>query len=60
VNNANCIIVAVAHNEFRALSLDDIKNLFADVPDEEKVLLDVKGLYNIQDLKSSGLKYWRL
>lgn len=60
VHNANCVIVAVAHNEFKALSLEDIKNLFADVPNEEKVLIDVKGLYNIQELKASRLKYWRL
>ena len=28
--------------------------------DEEKVLIDVKGLYNVDELKASGIKYWRL
>ncbi len=60
VSDADCVIVAVAHNEFRALSLDDIKKLFKDRPDGEKVLIDVKGLYKVEDLKASGMQWWRL
>lgn len=58
--DADCVIVAVAHNEFKAMSLEDIKSLFKTGPDEEKVLLDVKGLYKVADLKASGMRYWRL
>lgn len=57
---ADCIIVAVAHNEFKGMSIQDIKALFKSVPDKEKVLLDVKGLYNIKELDNSGIRYWRL
>ena len=60
VINAECVIVAVAHNEFRELSLSDIKKLFKDGADEEKVLIDVKGLYKVNDLKASGMQWWRL
>lgn len=60
VSDADCVIVAVAHNEFKAMGLDQIKNLFKNVPDEEKVLIDVKGLYKVEDLKTSGLMWWRL
>lgn len=60
IKNADCVIVAVAHDEFKALSLDDIKKLFIECPDNEKVLLDVKGLYNVKELDKSGMKYWRL
>lgn len=60
VKDADCVIVAVAHNEFKALSLDDIKKLFKSCDDAEKVLVDVKGLYNVAELKASGMKYWRL
>ena len=60
VSDVDCVIVAVAHNEFRALSLADIKKLFRKVPDEEKVLIDVKGLYKIEDLRASGMQWWRL
>lgn len=61
VRDADCVIVAVAHNEFRALSLNDINALFRkDSADNEKVLIDVKGLYKIADLNASGMKWWRL
>ena len=60
VGDADCVIVAVAHNEFRALSLEQIKGMFKECSDDEKVLIDVKGLYKIDDLKKSGMSYWRL
>lgn len=60
VKDADCVIVAVAHNEFKALSLKDIKKLFKTCDDAEKVLIDVKGLYKVSELKTSGMKYWRL
>lgn len=58
--DADCVIVAVAHNEFKAMSLDEIKKLFKDCDDSEKVLVDVKGLYKVADLNASGMKWWRL
>ena len=60
VSNVDCIIVAVAHNEFRAMSLNEIGSFFKKVPADEKVLIDVKGLYKIEDLKASGMRWWRL
>ena len=60
VKEADCIIVAVAHNEFRALGLDEILALYKNVSNEEKVIIDVKGLYQINALKESGMRWWRL
>ena len=60
VRDADCVIVAVAHKEFRALGLDGVKKLFREGPDGEKALLDVKGIYKVQELKQSGLNWWRL
>ena len=60
VKDADCVIVAVAHNEFKALSLEDVKHLFRACSDCEKVLLDVKGLYKVADLNASGMSWWRL
>ena len=60
VVDADCIIVAVAHNEFKALCLNDIKKMFKASNDDEKVLIDVKGLYSVEGLKESGMRYWRL
>lgn len=61
VRNANCIIIAVAHDKFRELTIDQVKALYnSNSSDEEKVLLDVKGLLSVQILKESGICYWRL
>lgn len=61
VKDADCVIVAVGHNDFRAMSMMQIKALFkAEIPDEEKILLDVKSLYRMDELNASGMRYWRL
>ena len=31
-----------------------------DLKDEEKVLIDVKSLYRMDELKASGMRFWRL
>lgn len=60
VSDADCIIVAVAHNEFKELGIKNIKAFYRCIPDEEKVLLDVKGMYSIEELKESKIRWWRL
>ena len=58
VYDVDCVIVAVAHNEFRALSLDDLKRLYKK--GTTQVLIDVKGLYKVNELRTSGMMWWRL
>ena len=58
VKDADCIIVAVAHDEFRNLKLDEIKKMYKN--DTESVIVDVKGLYSVEELKKSDIKWWRL
>ncbi len=61
VKDVDCVIVAVAHDEFKALALADIKALYnKNLADDEMVLIDVKGLYPVKELDASNLSYWRL
>ena len=60
VKDIDCLIVAVAHNEFKAMSLEQIKAVYKVSADAEKVLIDVKGIYPVKDLEASGMEYWRL
>lgn len=61
IKDADCVIVAVGHNEFRSLPMAKIKTLFKqDMPDGEKILIDVKSLYRMDELKASGMRFWRL
>ncbi len=61
VKDADCVIVAVGHKEFRSLSMGQLKKFFRDdLKDEEKVLIDVKSLYRMDELRASGMRFWRL
>ncbi|MBR1524612.1 MAG: nucleotide sugar dehydrogenase [Lachnospiraceae bacterium] len=60
IKDADCVIAAVAHDDFKKLGLDGVKKLYRQTPDEDKVLIDVKGLYSVDELQRSGLRWWRL
>ena len=45
-------------NGIVAINLDI--DLITENPDNEKVFLDVKSLYRIDELEASGMRYWRL
>ena len=61
VKDADCIIVAVGHKEFRNLPIYTVKQYFRhDIPENEMVFLDVKSLYRMDELKASGMRFWRL
>lgn len=57
---ADCIIFAVAHNEFKKMSFEEINKYFKNVSQNEKVLIDVKGLFKVEDLNNQGFIWWRL
>ena len=60
VKDVDCVVVAVAHREFRDMGIDNLKSLYAENVDDSKVLIDVKGIYRINELNISNMKYWRL
>lgn len=61
IPKADCIIVAVGHREYRAMSLMQIKKMFkSNLENKQKVLIDVKSLYRIDELEASGMQFWRL
>ena len=61
IPKADCVIVAVGHNEYRNMSMKQLKQLFKEeLKDKEKVLIDVKSLYRMDELKASGMRFWRL
>lgn len=58
---ADCVIVAVGHTDYRSMSTMRLKELFKpELEDSEKVLIDVKSLYRMDELKASGMRFWRL
>lgn len=56
--SVNAVVIAVAHEEFRRLSIETIGRYFSE-GQENKVLIDVKGIVD-QGALTSNFKYWRL
>lgn len=58
LNNVNAVVVAVNHEEFKA----DYNHEFFDsmYAEGEKVLIDIKGLFNRRDYEDKGYSYWSL
>lgn len=59
VNNADCLIFAVAHTVFRELSDHDIEKLFSSKT-SNKIIIDVKSMFCERKMKQKGFVYWNL
>lgn len=56
LKQANMVIVAVAHDIFRDMSISDLNTLMKPNP----VLIDVKGIYDPASAEQAGIRFWRL
>lgn len=59
-NELDCLILAVAHEQFKQISMNQYLRMFKDIPNEEKIFVDVKGVIPIEELKLSKMRWWRL
>lgn len=60
IKDADCIVCGVAHDIFKKLSMEQIESFFGQMPNEEKVIIDVKGCLDKTALTDAGYCYWRL
>lgn len=60
IRNMDCILVAVAHSRFAEQSLAFIDAMFSPGRPQEKVLIDVKGMLDREEVAQRGYRYWRL
>lgn len=60
ISDADCVIIAVAHNEFKAMPLSEIDKIFKDTENKNKVLVDVKSIVDKKAAQDAGYRYWRL
>lgn len=56
----DAIVIAVGHARFLNLTDKDFTKMFKKAPNENKVILDVKGLLDRKTYESLGYRYWRL
>lgn len=60
IKNADCIIIAVAHDIFKEIDLDDLDTMFLSGKSEQKVLINIKGIYKTKEVMKKEFTYWRL
>ena len=58
--DADCLILAVAHEQFKALGADGLAKLCSAGDGKQKIVLDVKGVFSQAELEAKGFQVWRL
>lgn len=58
IQDADCLVFAVAHDEFRNMTYEQIDQLFIEA--DNQVIIDVKGVLNRKECIEKGYVYWRL
>jgi len=52
----DCVIVAVAHDEFKKIGLEDVSKFMNDKP----IIVDVRGMFDGEEAKKKGFYYRRV
>lgn len=60
VRDADCLVFAVSHEEFKVINLEEIDCMFGDFDNNEKLIIDVKSILNKADIREKGYSYWSL
>ena len=60
VKEADCIIFAVAHKEFKNCKLDQLNSMYTKIPGEQKIIIDVKSIFDKTELEKQNYTCWRL
>ena len=60
VKDLDCLVLAVAHKEFSELGLAKMDTFFKAMPNNEKVIIDIKNLCKLKELQAKDYRYWRL
>lgn len=60
MTDLDVIILAVEHDEYKQLTESFFEELFKFENNEKKVMIDVKGILNRQEVVAAGYNYWSL
>ena len=60
LKDVDCLVFALAHDEFKEMSMEEIDALFGDFQNSEKVIIDVKSILDLKEIEEKGYSYWRL
>lgn len=58
--DADCLVLAVSHDEFAKKSLAEWDKHFRNINIDEKVIIDIKSILDREEVEKAGYRYWRL
>lgn len=58
--DADCLVIAVAHEEYKHRNLKEWDAFFKKADLSEKVIVDIKGVLDKTETEKAGYPYWRL
>jgi len=60
LNDLDCIVCAVPHDGFKGLTIETMDKLFGNLPNDEKILIDIRGKFSRAEAQANGYRYWSL
>lgn len=60
VKKADCLVFAVAHQQFKDLPLKQIEQCFITDSNDKKIIIDIKSILDKKKLLEKGYRIWRL
>ncbi|MGP6140251.1 nucleotide sugar dehydrogenase [Jeotgalibaca sp. A127] len=60
MQDLDCVILAVTHDEYKEMTFEAFAQHFGDMPNEEKVFIDIKTMFNQAEVEAQGISYWSL
>lgn len=60
MKDLDCIVLAVPHDDYKQMTLADFEKHYGDMPNLEKVFIDVKSMFNQTEVEEKDYSYWSL
>jgi len=60
LHDMDCVVLAVAHDVFKEIDVQKLDSLFGNYPNDKKIIIDVRSIFNKVELDAAGYRYWRV
>lgn len=60
VKDMDCVVLAVNHDIFKKITLDDLEKMFKKSDNSNKVIIDIKGMLKREQVEEKGYNYFSL
>lgn len=60
IHDVDCVVFAVAHDEYVKMGIKGIEPYFAEYPQSQRVIIDIKGIVSKDEAQKKNIRYWRL